>query len=131
MAVLPGISQTPPNALHTMLHQLACCQTAGNAEAPDYHAAIRVFLISALEIFTSAAVSGPDFCVMAAMGVLSLMRCCVCVSAKWTFTQAQRSPVVLIPDFYRSCQKNSHWPGKGEGDPSLGYFYHSVPSKVD
>lgn len=67
--------------------------------------------INALEISIRAAAAARLGCVMAAMGVLSLMRCCVCVSAKWTLSSGSVKSAGVDPCFLSIMPENSHWSG--------------------
>lgn len=69
---------------------------------------------------------------MAAMGVLSLMRCCVCVSAKWTFSLVSVKSAGVVSCSPLIMPGNSHWPCV-EREPTLRAFprTHAVKAKFD
>lgn len=110
MAVLAGISQTPLTQ-RTILCRLDHCGNSGDAEAPHYHAAITAFLHQWSEDLHQRAAAPRLACVMAARGLLSLMRCCVCVSAKWTFSSGSVKAAAVDPCSPSIMPENSHWPG--------------------
>lgn len=114
MAVLADISQTP-------LHSTQCCADWISVEAAGVQRRnitmrqLEPSYISALEIFISAAAARLST-VMAAGGVLSLMRCCVCVSAKWTFTSGSVKSVAVDLCSPSIMPENGHWPGEQRGE---------------
>ena len=87
--------------------------------------------ISALEISISAVALRLD-CVMATMGVSSLMRCCVCVSAKWTFSLGSVKSTGVDSGSPLITPGSSHWPGV-ERESALRTFprTHAVKVKSD
>lgn len=69
---------------------------------------------------------------MAAKGVSSLMRCCVCVSAKWTFSLGSVKSAGVDSCSSLIMPGNSHWPGV-ERESALRAFprTHMVKAKSD
>lgn len=124
MAVLGSITQT---SLHSTQYSAdwIIVETAGMQTHHITMQQLEPSCISALEISISAAASRLGS-VMAAMGVLSLMRCCVCVFAKWTYSSGSVKYAAVDARSLSITPENNHWYG-ADRETSLSCSQDSGP----